>query len=128
MGLALTAKDYIETLHIGYGGFAFFRKEIAKAYSEKHGKMYSDMISNFGKTITPEFIEEWNKDGNENLDILLWHSDCGGKLTPQESRKIYNELIKLTPKFEDPFYEEFFEDFKDLLQYCYKRRVMLYFY
>ena len=127
MGLALCATGFDKTLHIGYGGFSIFRSYIAKAYSEKHGEMYSKLIQLFGG-IEDDFEEKWNKDNDESLDLLLFHSDCDGVLRPKEARALYLALTKLTVDFdEDPFYTEFYKDFLTLLQHSYKRRVIIYF-
>lgn len=126
MGLALMCKGH-DTLHIGYGGFSIFRKQIAQAYSEKHGSLYSDMLMNLRKPLPDNFNEMWNDGCDDNLDILLWHSDCDGRLTPQESRMILNSLKKLTINFEDEYYETFYKNFLSLLEHSKKRRVIIFF-
>ena len=124
MGLALSATGFEKTLSIGYGGFAGFRLCLARAYSEKHGKMYEEMLRKM--YVTDDFLKEWDKDCDKDLDILLWHSDCGGKLTPSECTRIKNSLLKLN--IEDEDYKEFFNDFIELLKHCSKRRVIVNFY
>lgn len=130
MGLSLQAKGFDKNINIGYGGFSLVRKEIALAYSEKHGKLYEQMLKNIRQSLSDNFINEWNDGCNDDLDILLWHSDCDGKLTPKECRKIYRVLEHLDVKFdvEQIYYKDFFKDLKEILMHCFKRRVNLYFY
>jgi hypothetical protein len=49
------ATDYPKSLNIGYAHFLSFRLCIATAYSEKHGKMYQDMILYYRNDILPRF-------------------------------------------------------------------------
>ena len=126
MGLALVATGFNKDMHIGYGGFSGVRCRIAKAYSEKHGKLYEEMLRSF-RGLADDFNDRWNDGCNDDLDILLWHSDCDGKLTYQECGKIYNVLKTLD--VEDAKDEEsFYNDFVEMLQHCHKRRVNMYFY
>ena len=129
MGLALTATGFGKTLHIGYGGFSIVRKYIALAYSKKHGEMYSEMLKNIRKPLPEDFDEKWNEGCNDDLDILLWHSDCDGRLTPQECRKIYRILEKMNVEFEEniDYYEDFYKNFVAMLKHCYQRRVIMFF-
>ena len=126
MGLCLQATG-TENLHIGYGGFSLLRRDIAKAYSQKHGDLYSTMLKNIRTGLPDGFTEDWNDGCDDDLDILLWHSDCDGRLTPQECRKIYKSLEKLNVEFDNEDFKNFYEKLKNILLHCYKRRVIMYF-
>lgn len=127
MGLALVATGFEKDMHIGYGGFSGMRYRIAKAYSEKHGELYAMMLKAFRSRLPDDFDARWNDGCNDDLDILLWHSDCDGKLTYQECGKIYDVLKGLD--VEDQHEEDsFYNNFLEMLQHCKKRRVNMYFY
>ena len=126
MGLSLQATGY-EDLRIGYGSFSLLRKDIAKAYSQKHGDLYSVMLQSLLTGLPENFTENWNEGCDDDLDILLWHSDCDGRLTPKECGKIYKSLEKLNVNFENEEYKIFYEKMKNMLLHCYKRRVIMYF-
>ena len=132
MGLALTAKGYSKVLRIGYGGFKQMRIAIAFAYSSKYGNMYQEACSTLGfaSRIANEdaFCETWNQGCDDDLDILLWHSDCGGKFSPQECRLVLQALKKLNVHFANDNIQIFYNDFIEMLAHCTKRRVNLYFY
>ena len=128
MGVAFTSKGFDKTLRLSYSGFSVFRMYIAKSFSKKHGELYSQLLRSFG-SVGNDFYRKWNEDNDEDLDLLLFHSDCDGVIRPKEAKLIYNSLSKLTVDFEgDDFYKEFYVDFLELLQHSYKRRVLIYFY
>lgn len=127
MGLDISIKglERKDTYHGGYIRFNVYRKEVANAYNKRLGELYEKI---FRKDLQPEEIEEWNILCNDDLDIFLWHSDCDGKLTPEECKKIYNELKKL--KIKDLSYSDKWtmqELWLNMLQFCYKHRVNMWF-
>lgn len=129
MGLTLSAHDFYSDINIGYINFFNFRYFIAKSLSEKHGKLYEAIAKNRSNELAKVLSDEWNKDCDDSLDILLWHSDCDGRLTPKECTKIKKSLSKINVNFEGrEDLEEFYEDFLDMLKHCSKRRVIMYFY
>lgn len=128
MGLDINIKGLTreDTYHSGYIRFNVYRKEIANAYNKRIGELYE---KTFKEDLQPEEIEEWNTLCNDDLDIFLWHSDCDGKLTSQECKKIYDELKKLD--IEDIYYSNKYNMHQlwlNMLQFCYKHRVNMYFY
>jgi len=128
MGLDVKIKglDRENTYHASYIGFAEYRRRIADAYNKIIGELYR---KTYKEDLTKEEIEEWNKLCNENLDIFLWHSDCDGKFTPKECKKIYDVLKTLNV---DMFYRKnnitMHELWLNMFKHCYKRRVNMYFY
>ena len=114
MGLDINIKglEREDTYHGGYIRFGNYKMEVAKAFNKTLGKTYEKSY------LTPNY-----------LDIFLWHSDCDGKLTPEECKKIYNELKKL--KIKDLPYSDKWtmqELWLNMLKHCYKHRVNMYFY
>lgn len=128
MGLDISVKglERKDTYHCGYITFNLYRNNVASAYNERLGELYK---KTFKDELQPEEIKEWNNLCNDDLDIFLWHSDCDGKLTPEECKKIYNELKKL--KIKDLPYSDKWtmqELWLNMLKHCYKHRVNMYFY
>lgn len=128
MGLDISVKglERKDTCHCGYITFNLYRKNVASAYNERLGELYK---KTFKDELQPEEIKEWNNLCNDDLDIFLWHSDCDGKLTPEECKKIYNELKKL--KIKDLPYSDKWtmqELWLNMLKHCYKHRVNMCFY
>ena len=125
MGLTLFATGFPKDMNTSYGAFTYMRLRIAEAYSQKHGELYGVFCRN-AWGLPQDFWGEWEQGNNEALDILLWHSDCDGKLTYQECGKIYNALKSLHVEDEDTE-GSFYNDFVEMLKHCRKRRVNMYF-
>lgn len=128
MGLDIHIKglEREDTYHCGYITFNLYRKNVASAYNERLGELYK---KTFKDELKPEEIKEWNNLCNDDLDIFLWHSDCDGKLTPEECKKIYNELKKLNVK-DLPYSDKWTMQklWLNMLQFCYKHRVNMWFH
>jgi len=131
MGLDLRANDYPnEPLHIGYIGFGIVRKQIAKSYNEELGKLYEKTYSMFDNQLTEEEGSRYNEICDDDLDILLNHSDCDGKLTTQECKKIIKSLNKFEFQYPDEWRQDYKEKYyvlKDMIDWCAKNRRTLYF-
>jgi len=132
MGLDVSIKGLTrkQTYHGGYITFNIYRKNIASAYNERLGELYK---KTFKEDLTDEEIEEWHKLCNNDLDLFLWHSDCDGKFTPKECKKVYNILKDFNIEMQGHNYVEmeFYNMHKlwlNMFKYCYKRRVNMYFY
>lgn len=123
MGLDFSIKGVKndDCLHCSYLGFYLLRREIVKAYYGE--KMHEIYIKD---NATEKEIEYWNKHCNDDLDILLMHSDCDGKLTPKESGKIYAVIKDLEFDTDNPC-ERQFNIFKNNLLHSKKHRVNIYF-
>lgn len=118
-----------DTYHGGYVRFGSYRMEVAKAFNKTLGEIYEKPYLTPKYEFTDDEIKQWNQLCNDDLDIFLWHSDCDGKLTPKECKKIYNELRKLN--IQDLYYSNKYiihSLWLSMLQFCYKYRVNMYFY
>ena len=125
MGLDIVAKGLArkDGYHASYGGYYWFRVEIVRRC---YGEYFIDIFRN--DNATKEECEAWNKICDDDLDIFLLHSDCEGKFTPKECRKVYNALCRIETKEDDP--ERFTKDlelWKGIFLHCAKRRVNLYY-
>ena len=107
-----------------------YRKKVASAYNERLGELYK---KTFKDELQPEEIKEWNNLCNNDLDIFLWHSDCDGKLTPKECKKIYDAMKDLKVEMQghnyiEMNYYDMHQLWLNMLKHCYKHRVNMYFY
>ena len=132
MGLDISIKglERKDTYHYGYITFNLYRKNVASAYNERLGELYK---KTFKDELQPEEIKEWNNLCNNDLDIFLWHSDCDGKLTPKECKKIYDAMKDLKVEMQGHNYIEMncydmHQLWLNMLKHCYKHRVNMYFY
>ena len=132
MGLTVEAKGLSDSFDCGYIAYYHFIKELVeKAYGEKMGFMFTNAIE-FHHNFSEEETKYWNEHCNDDLDILIFHSDCDGKFTPQECRKIYNAMKDLKSDMIGHNYGEMtpynmFERWKSIFKYCADRRVNLYY-
>lgn len=134
MGLTTRAKGLDEKTgfdcgYITYG--AFIMELIKVAYGEKCYEIYKRSLFS-GEPFTDEEEEYWNCHCNDDLDLLIFHSDCDGKFTPQECRKIYNAMKDLKSDMIGHNYivmEQYnmFEHWKAIFKHCADRRVNLYY-
>lgn len=142
MGLSVAAKGMKDTYDCGYITFFNFRKELVKAaYGEKMAHIYEEMSKLYNTDCSEEDILYWNTHCNDDLDIFLFHSDCDGKFTPKECRQIYNAIkdlkmdltghnysdVKIKDGKTIVTYYNMLERWKSMFEYCYKRRVNMYF-
>lgn len=132
MGLDISVKglERKDTYHCGYIKFNLYRKKVASAYNERLGELYK---KTFKDELQPEEIKEWNNLCNNDLDIFLWHSDCDGKLTPKECKKIYDAMKDLKVEMQghnyiEMNYYDMHQLWLNMLKHCYKHRVNMWFY
>ena len=134
MGLDINIKGLSreDTYHGSYTKFANYRVKVAKAFNKAIGEIYEKPYKHYGYKFTEEDEKQWNEfllDENAPMNKFLWHSDCDGKLTPKECKKIYNELKKL--KIKDLPYSDKWtmqELWLNMLKHCHNHRVNMYFY
>lgn len=123
MGLDTVAKGLArkDGYHHSYVSYWWFRREIVrKCYGEKCAEIFRKPIA------TEEDCEAWNKVCDDDLDIFLLHSDCAGKFTPKECRKVYNALCRIETNEDDPeWFSKDLELWKGIFLHCAKRRVNL---
>lgn len=125
----LTAETGFSCGYITYNNFIL--ELIRVAYGERCYNIYRNSIL-YGKTFTEEDAEYWNERCNDDLDILILHSDCDGKFTPKECRKIYNAMKDLHSDMMGHNYGimkpyNMFEHWKAIFKHCADRRVNLYY-
>lgn len=132
MGLDISIKglERKDTYHCGYIKFNVYRKKVASAYNKRLGELYE---KTFKEDLQPEEIEEWNTLCNNDLDIFLWHSDCDGKLTPKECKKIYDVMKDLKVEMQGHNYiktncYDMHQLWLNMFKHCYKHRVNMWFY
>lgn len=134
MGLCANAKglDDETGFECGYLTYGHFLMNLAEAaYGQQMGAIYKNNEFLHGKWSESD-IEYWNKRCNEDIDILLFHSDCDGKFTPEECRRIYNAIKDLKMDMVGHNYGvmknyNMLEHWKNIFHHCAKRRVNLYY-
>jgi len=132
MGLYAHAKGLSDKdcYNKGYITFGVYRINVAKAYNKRLGELYEKDYKD--NKLTDEEIKEYNKLCNADLDIFLQHSDCEGKFTPEECKKIYDAMKNLKVLMQEHNYiimetNNMHAHWLNIFRYCYKRRVNLYF-
>lgn len=134
MGLDVRAKGLTaETgFSCGYMTYSNFIMELIRvAYGERCYDIYKNSLL-YETTFTDEEVEYWNERCNDDLDILIFHSDCSGKFTPKECGRIYNAMKDLRSDMQGHNYGvmktyNMFEHWKAIFKHCADRRVNLYF-
>ena len=134
MGLDVDAKGltYETNFSCGYITFGVYRQKVAEAYNKEFGEIYKKSYNPSFSGYTDEEIKRWNEICDDDLDIFLNHSDCDGKFTPQECKKIYNAMKDLKVEMQGHNYGvmkpyNMHEHWLNIFKHCYKRRVNLYF-
>lgn len=135
MGLDISIKglSYDETYHCGYITFGNYRIAVAKAYNKEFGQIYEKQYRDFFfEGYSVEDTKQWNELCNDNLDILLNHCDCDGKLTWKECKKIYDVMVNLKVEYGGHNYGtmktyDMHTLWLNMLKHCYKHRVNMYF-
>lgn len=93
--------------------------------------MYETMFH--GGELSEAQAERWNQLCNDDLDLFLFHSDCDGKFSWQECRRIYNAIKDLHMDMQGHNYGvmkpyNMLEHWKGIFLYCSKCRVNLYYH
>lgn len=132
MGLRAYAKGLNEKteFNCGYLAYMDFRKGLAYAYNKEIGEMFESLLN--GGDLTVEQEIRWNEICNDDLDVLLFHSDCDGKFTWQQCRRIYNAIKDLHMDMQGHNYGvmkpyNMLEHWKNIFLHCAKRHVNLYY-
>lgn len=136
MGLDVSVKglSYDETYHCGYITFGYYRMAVAKAWNEEFGKLYEKPYMDiFFKGYTQEECNRWNEICNDDLDLFLNHSDCEGKISWQDCKKIYNAMKDLKVDNIGHNYGtmsnyDMHNLWLNMFKYCWKHRVNMYFH
>lgn len=123
----LTAETEYDCGYLTYGNFL---KNLAYAYHKEIGEMFEFLLH--GGRLTEEQENRWNEICNDDLDLLLFHSDCDGKFTWKECRKIYNAIKDLRMDMQGHNYGvmkpyNMLEHWKNIFLHCARRRVNLYY-
>lgn len=98
--------------------------------SRNENKMASLTRLNWDFSYSQEEIEEYNSLCDDDLDILLNHSDCEGRMKYHECRKVIRALDRIEFKYPDDWRQDWKEKYyilKDMIRYCAKNRKRLYF-
>lgn len=131
MGVSIGNKYH--SIDGGYGMMFLIRKTIAQSFDNELGNYYGDITNHY----KDDFIDNVNKiladdrftEANGDIIDFLFMSDCEGKINYKTSKKIL-DLVKDVPNFRIGYVinNKSFDDFKDILQECYSKRMNLTWY
>ena len=99
--------DYEKNAHWSYSGFNRFRTKIAALLG-----IQLDAMSGFGG------ITAWTTFEDDPIHIFLNHSDCDGKLLPEECAKIAPRLKALIAKLDEEWDRESGILLTDMMDKC----------
>ena len=130
MGLDVVIKGH-NGIHMGYIGYGTFRGAIiASMYDKKcfdYFFMHPFQLKSLTEKEQQRYIDHWNKVCDDDLDLFLCHSDCGGKFTPKECRTIYKALQKVKLAEEYSHLQDTLDKWLELFKFCAdNRRTMFY--
>lgn len=132
MGLTVRIKGYVGAYDCGYITYGnFIMQLIKKAYGQRCCEIFLHSLIS-GKPFSEAEETFWNSHCNEDLDLWIWRSDCDGKFTPAECRRIYNSIKGIQMDFVGHNYGDtqsynMLDRWKDMFLYCAKKRVNMYF-
>lgn len=106
MSLTLVNKKTQSEMELGYGKFLILRYAVAGYCNKTVGKHYKKLLNNYYKysgDAKQKFLDEYDKktqslidDGTLDKDIahFLYQSDCEGKLSCKQTKKLVSLLNK----------------------------------
>jgi len=118
----------------GYGMLLTIREEVAKRFDKEFGEHYArlryaiDDIEDFDKTTNEILSHSRFKDEDADIIDFLFASDCGGKINYKTCKKVVELIEDSDNKYclRYAYYSKNdWEDLKQLLWTCYKRRANL---
>lgn len=135
MGLTVRAIGLSDedSFDCGYITFNQFRIKLAKAYNPEFGDLYERWCHWYHSEKFP------SADFNRMVQLcgsgivhFLFHSDCGGKLTPKECRAIYDDIKDLHMDMEGHNYGNMkpynmLEHWKKMFWHCATKHVNMWF-
>lgn len=131
MGLDTLAKglNSKNSYRQGYITFMRFRLQLAVTYNKEFGELYSKWMN---EEIAENECKRMNEICNDDLNLFLEHSDCDGRFTPKECKKIYGVIKDLKMDMQGYNYRtkkayNMLEQWKTIFKHCYQKRVNLYF-
>lgn len=135
MGLDIFSSDEVKNFHIGYCGFTTMRGFFILHYGKQLFDDYNNILR-AAFSLSDEYEKMFDKLLNEigDLKILIDHSDCDGKLTVEECKKLKECLFvdedKINSLAEDGDHNimiRYMYDFIDLVDYAVENNVELIF-
>lgn len=134
MGLDIFSSDGMKSFYISYISFSRMRAFFVLHYGETLYCVYDIILKNSGYCEDRVWFDLCNKIGD--LSILISHSDCDGKLTSNECKKLRECLFIDKDKIEASEYSsdeyrtnmiKLMYEFIDLIDYAVENNVELIF-
>lgn len=125
----LSAEDTFDCGYVTYG--KFIMELVRVAYGERCYNALKGAMT-YHKEFSEEEVKHWNLICNDDLDLLIFHSDCDGKFTWKECRRIYNAMKDLESDMVGHNYvimKEYnmFEHWKQMFLKCAQKRNNMYY-
>lgn len=134
MGLDIFSSDDVKSFYISYISFSRMRGFFVLHYGETLYHVYDEILKNLGYCEDRIWFDLCDKIGD--LSILISHSDCDGKLTLDECKKLRKCLFVDEDKIKASEYSsdeyrinmiKLMYEFIDLIDYAVKNNVELIF-
>ena len=135
MGITITANNSKYSFNMGYGGFFNLRTNLAKAYDEEFGELYSALrfckrkavYAFFDKVCNDMLSDERFKEEDNDIIDFLFMPDSDGKIRYRTCGKLYNLIKDIDfgdKRFQFCKYSKGndYEQFKVFLKECYSHR------
>ena len=112
---------------MGYGAFFYLRKEVGDALAISAYETWLKTDDNTPKDELHRVCERFHTQVGDAAYNFLTQSDCEGELSYKQCGELYDVIkdIKVNGSFGYIRCVHSFEDFKELLKYCYSHRTKL---
>ena len=126
MGLDVVAKG-MPNFRLAYSTYYRMRMLIIKeAYGDRCEEIFRKQYA------SDEDIAYWNSVCNDDLDLFLLHSDCDGKFTAKECKRIYKALEPIHIDREGWGFDRadrcnMLDQWKRMFKHCMDKRVNMYY-
>lgn len=127
MGLDVEAKG-MPRFSLAYSTYHMMRRLIIReVYDDKCEEIFlKDYASD-------EDVKYWNSVCDDDLDLFLLHSDCDGKFTPKECKRILKALEPIHIDMDGWGFNRtekcnMLDQWKRMFKHCIKKRVNMYYY
>ena len=147
-----------DSFSCSYSGFSKFRSEILRAWNSELGKIYNEkygflLRDDFGPNELDKLIythlrkgnpfdirmnkilDEYDKPYNEGMKLFCYHSDCDGKITPEECALLLKSFERVDPEkfdksdsYDNEWYRQSFDIWKKMMAYAIKNNKSILFH
>ena len=112
---------------MGYGSFFYLRKAVGNALVKDAYGVWLKTNDNTPKQELHTICENFYSLAGDAVYNFLIQSDCSGYLTSKQCKELSDKItdVKVDGMFGYTRCQHSFDDFKELLKYCYRHRTKL---